>query len=130
MDFADKDINTYDKAEEYILNRKKYLGFEGKIRDLFGIGSRSLTTTEKTFVSSWQNMNYPWDMIKLAFEKTVNGTKSKPTMDYMNKILENWKSAGFASVSDVQKGDKKPAVITDGFDPDEFFRAALEKRNK
>ncbi|MBQ7897296.1 MAG: DnaD domain protein [Clostridia bacterium] len=127
MDFADKDINTYEKAEEYIMNRKKYLGFEGKIRDLFGLGKRALTQKEKVFVSSWQAMGFSWDMITHAFERTVEGTKSQPNMSYMNKILENWKSSGFESVGEVETGDKKPSVISDGFDPDEFFKAALEK---
>lgn len=127
MDFADKDINTYEKVEEYILNRKVYLSFEGKIRDLFGLGKRTLTPKEKAFVSSWQSMGFSWDMITHAYERTVDGTKNQPSMSYMNKILENWKSSGFESVKEVETGDRKPADVSDGFDPDEFFKAALEK---
>lgn len=130
MDFSEKDINTYDKAEEYIINRKKYMSFEGKIRDLFGLGKRALTQKEKVFISSWQEMNFPWDMMNLAFERTVNGTKNQPNLSYMNKILENWKSSGFKSVNEAESGDKKPSTVSDGFDPDEFFRAALEKTKK
>lgn len=129
LDFADKDINTYEKVEEYIMSRKAYLGFENQIRGLFGLGKRALTQKEKAFMSSWQNMGFSWDMIKLAYERTVDGTKNQPNMNYMNKILENWSTSGFNSPSEVEQGDKKPSTVSDGFDPDEFFKIALEKAN-
>lgn len=128
LDFADRGITDYDSAEEYIRSRKSYLSFEGKIRALAGIDKRTLTPREKAFISSWQEMNFPFDMIKLAYDKTVDNTKEF-SMRYMNKILENWKNAGFKTAHDVETGDRKPdaADSGDSFNLDDFFKAAVER---
>ena len=128
VDLADRGITDYESAEEYIRRRSVYLSFEGKIRKLAGIDKRTLTAREKSFISSWQEMNFPFDMIKLAYEKTVDNTKEF-SMRYMNKILENWKNAGFRTVRDVETGDKKPEAADSGdsFNLDDFFKAAVER---
>lgn len=129
ISFADSDINTYDKAEEYILRRKKYLSFEGKLRNMLGLGERSLTSKEKALISSWQEWDMPFDMIKAAYEKTVEKT-GKVSMTYMHKILESWRSSGFKTLDEVKRGDKKPRESEESFDLDEFFKAAIEKDMK
>lgn len=129
ISFADSEINTYDKAEEYIMRRKKYLSFEGKIRGLLGLGERTLTSKEKNFVSEWQEWSIPFDMIKLAYDKTVEKT-GKVSMSYMHRIFESWRASGFKSVDEVTRGDVKPKDSSESFDLDEFFKAAVEKDMK
>lgn len=127
ISLADQGITDYESAEAYIKRRKLYLSFEGKIRALAGIDKRTLTPREKTFISAWQEMDFPWDMIKLAYDKTVDNTKEF-SMRYMNKILENWKNAGFRTVDEVELGDNKPeSMEKDSFNLDDFFKAAVER---
>lgn len=129
IDFADREINTYQKAEDYILQRKKYLSFEGRLRTLMGLGQRALTAKEKAMLTQWQNDGVSDELIRLAYEKTVEKT-GKVSMSYMHKILESWHSAGFKTVAEVEKGDKKPTDSNGSFDPEEFFRIAVESSKK
>ncbi len=129
IDFADRDINTYQKAEDYILKRKSFLSFEGKIRTLMGLGQRTLTSKEKAMLAQWQEWMISDELIKLAYEKTVEKT-GKASMSYMHKILESWHGAGFKTAAEVESGDKKPAGSNSSFDPEEFFRAAVESSMK
>lgn len=131
IDFADKEVNTYERAEEYILERANYKSFEGKIRKMLGLGQRSLTSREKSIISVWQT---EWccsdELLEFAYEKTVEKT-GKASMSYMNKILENWHTAGFKTRAEVETGDVKPASDTSSFDPDEFFKVAVaHSKNK
>ena len=128
QDFADRGITDYESAENYIRQRNAYLSFEGKIRRLAGIDKRALTAREKAFISAWQEMDFHFDMIKLAYDRTVDNTKSF-SMSYMNKILESWKNAGFKNVEEVEKGDIKPQASDNGdsFNLDDFFKAAVER---
>ena len=67
-------------------------------------------------------------MIQLAYEKTVDNTKDF-SMSYMNKILESWKNAGFKTIEEVERGDKKTSTDASGdsFNLDDFFKAAVER---
>ena len=125
LDFADREINTYELAEEYIQTRALYKSFEGKIRTKLGLGQRSLTAKEKAMVAAWQT---EWkvsdELLDLAYEKTVAST-GKASMSYMNKILENWHNSGFKTVADIEKGDVKVQTSESGFDADEFFSIAV-----
>ncbi len=132
IDFADREVNTYEKAEEYIKSRALYKTFEGKIRAKLGIGQRSLTAKEKTMIACWQSeWNTPEELIDLAYEKTVEKT-NKASMSYMNKILENWHTAGYKTVEDISCGDKKMSVVDENssFNPDEFFAIAVSHARK
>lgn len=131
IDFADNEVNTYERAEEYILARANYKSFESKIRKMLGLGQRSLTAREKSIISNWQT---EWccsdELIEFAYEKTVEKT-GKASMSYMNKILENWHVAGFKTRGDVETGDVKPASDSSSFDPDDFFKVAVaHSKNK
>lgn len=130
IDFADNEVNTYERAEQYILSRAEYKSFEGKIRKLLGIGQRALTGKEKNFISCWQT---EWkcsdELIDLAYTKTVDKT-GNANMGYMNKILENWHNAGFTTCEQVEAGDIKPVSDSD-FNPDSLFTKAVSRtRNR
>ncbi len=47
IDWADKGIDTFDKAEEYITQLEEIGSNEHKIRTILGIYDRALTQTEK-----------------------------------------------------------------------------------
>ena len=136
----DDGITTAETLTEELSRREAATSAEGRIRSIFGIGSRALTTREKREVSSWVNdMKYPIEVIEKAYEITVDAT-SKPTLHYANTVLERWHSEGLLTLDQIldsykekgnAKGKKSGASAPDvssSFDTDEFFDAAV-KRN-
>ena len=69
------------------------------------------------------------DMIAKAYEVTVSNTQG-PSMDYANKVLENWHSAGYMTPEEVdaaraERKAQKSLPEGTSFSTDEFFEAAL-----
>ena len=98
---------------------------------MFGMGGRELTTKEKKFLHAWcDEMNYDVDVIRLAYEITVDAIH-EPAPAYTNSILEKWHSEGLRTAEEVQaylSQQKKDAAPSGGsFDTDEFFDAALRR---
>lgn len=127
-------IITYTALEEYLAEREKAHAFETKIRKIMGIGSRALTAKEIKFTALWRDLCLSDEMLTLAYETTVNNTKS-PSMPYMNKLLSNWREAGYKTAEDVIKASeeykkKKASESVGSFDTDEFTKAALERSFK
>ena len=132
----DDGITTASALTDELSRREAATSAEGRIRSIFGIGSRALTTREKREISSWVNdMKYPLEVIEKAYEITVDAT-SKPTLHYANTVLERWHSEGLLTLEEIlnsykEKGKKGSASAPDNsssFDTDEFFDAAV-KRN-
>lgn len=115
------------------LHEKEERGeLEGKIKAIFGLGSRKLTTKEKKQVENWtSNFKFGLDVIERAYEITVNAT-SKPSVHYANAILEKWYAEGARNISDVEAllASREQERAEDGassFDVDDFFDAALKR---
>ena len=100
----------------------------GKLRRLCGMGERELTTKEKTLFDCWfGEWNFPFDTVKLAYEKTID-TTGKLSTTYMNGILRRWHENGFETIEDVQKGEaSRNAGVESSFEGDEFITAALKR---
>ena len=131
----DDGITTASALTYELSRREAATSAEGRIRSVFGIGTRALTTREKREISSWINdMKYPIEVIEKAYEITVDAT-SKPTLHYANTVLERWHSEGLLTLEQIvnsykEKGSKasKDVSVSSSFDTDEFFEAAV-KRN-
>ncbi len=105
IDWADKGINTYESAEEYIKEIEMKLSNEGKIRAILGIYDRALTQTEKKYISLWTfEKNIPIPLVEEAYDRTVSAT-GKMNWAYMNKILLNWQEEGLTSVEAVRESE-------------------------
>ena len=103
----------------------------GKIRTMFGIASRALTAKEKKMVERWVcQMQYSDDVLRLAYETTVNATNDA-SIPYANTILERWYAEGYRTVQDVERAlaeyRRKKAEGNSSFDVDDFFEAALKR---
>ncbi len=103
----------------------------GKVRAMFGITSRSLTSKEKEFLEDWIcAKKYDERVIKRAYEITVDSI-NKPLLSYANKILERWYAEGYRTLEDVEKAlaeyKRKKQGNGSSFDVDEFFEAALKR---
>jgi len=103
-----------------------------KIKQLFGIGERSLSKTERTLFEKWtQDFDYDIDVIRLAYDITID-IKHEPIPKYTGAILENWYAAGLRTVQDVNNYEKaqkesKAEKSAKSYDLDGFFEAALQR---
>ena len=94
IDWADREINTYEAAENYIKEMEEVHSNEWKIRSILGIYDRALTQTEKKYIKSWTvEKKISPDLVSSAYERTVIAT-GKLSWAYMNKILLNWAEEG------------------------------------
>ena len=128
-----------DALEAYLKRRDTFRSIEGKYRDLFGIGTRALTAYEEKYFTSWsEDMRMPFELVRVAFERTVEkkGTAQK---SYINGILKKWNEANVRSIAELsayeqdKSSAKKPTDAPAGstgestFDIDDFFSAALDR---
>ena len=103
MDWADKGIDTYESAEEYIREIELRISNEGKIRGILGIYDRALSQTEKKYISLWtKEKNIPVELVAEAYDRTVSAT-GKLAWSYMNKILTSWHEDGLTTVSQIEE---------------------------
>ncbi len=121
-------IDTYDKLEAYFVRRKEINSQIGKLRKLFGMGDRALTAKEKKLFDCWfGDWGYDFDIVKLAYEKTIDNT-GKLSTTYMNSILRRWNESGYQTVEDVNQGEaSRQAGVEHSFEGDEFITAALKR---
>lgn len=95
-------LNVID-LQEYFRRFELFDDATGKLRTLLGIGTRTLSAKEKQFFSQWlYDYQFDFDIIRLAFDKTVNAT-GKSSISYMNAILKKWSDAALKTVEEVEK---------------------------
>lgn len=127
--WASAGVNTIKKAKAYIEKREAFLSYAGQVRTALGIQERRLSTRELTYIKNWQNeFAMSIDMVKLAFEATVNQT-GKLSFAYMNKILESWSQNGFCKPEDISKKKTTKDNRTSRYDFDALQRRAFEAIN-
>ena len=132
MDFYDEGICSAAELEAKFIAMERYSSAEGKIRAIFGMNNRSLTTKEKKCIKAWiDNMGFDVDMIRIAYDKTVDATH-EPSVAYANAILERWYADGIDTPEKVAEIDgkresSKVGRVERSFDADDFFEAALKR---
>lgn len=104
LDWAEKGIDTPNKASEYIqLHNKDYKD----ILRAMGIMGRTPTPTEEKFINKWiKDYNMTVDIIKVACEKTIMAT-GKPSFSYADKILSGWYSKSVKTRADIERIDNE-----------------------
>lgn len=129
------DEGVTDTAD--VLNRIHRMERSGemiqKIRTLYGMGSRELTTSEKKLFTAWcEKLAYDIDVIRMAYDITVDSIQ-KPVPKYTNSILEAWHAQGLRTAEDVrayleaEKKEKSNGELTKSYEVEDFFEAALKR---
>ena len=130
LSLYDDGITDAVALEERLQRVETMAGAVGKIRTMFGMGSRAFTAKERSMVERWVcGMRYEMDVINLAYDATVNAT-GKPALSYANTILERWYAAGYRTTEDVTRAMEEYRRKKQGdssFDADEVFQAMLKK---
>ena len=133
-------ITEYSELESYYERMESVRSTEGKIRRMFGMGSRALTPKEKEAIRCWTEWEVSGEMLSKAYEITVENT-SEPNIKYMHKVISNWyeqsiktpeeadrASEKYRRANPTKKGGKKTGQSGGGsFDTNDFFEAALQR---
>ena len=133
ISLIDRGIATADMLEARLQEMEAAHQLEGEVRQMFGLKSRSLTSKEKTAIEKWISYGYDKEIIRRAYEITVNST-GNASIPYANSILERWHSEGLKTADEIdrrleqerQEKEGKTALGT-SFQIDDFFEAALQK---
>lgn len=91
-------VVTYKELESYYASKRRYADCENVVKRIIG-ADRALTKAESKLVNTWANVyRTKTELIEYAYELTVNSI-SKPSIQYMSKIIEDWHNNG---VTDAQ----------------------------
>jgi DnaD/phage-associated family protein len=95
------------------------------------MGMRELSKKESEKIDMWLKADISEELIRKAYDITVDKT-GKASFVYASKIIENWISAGYKTLADVENSEAnhKNAIEKSSFDVDDFFKAALERSEK
>ncbi|MBQ9940713.1 MAG: DnaD domain protein [Clostridia bacterium] len=129
ISLSDSGISGYENAEEYFKNQLEYRTKEGKLRKLCGFTSRELSPSEKKIIGVWfKEWNIDFSLIEKAYEITVDRI-SKPSLKYMNSILNDWHQKDIKQLSDLeqQKPPQSDGLIEKSHCAEDFFKAAIAK---
>ncbi len=133
LSLYDEGVTDTAMLEERLMQREQLAAAEGKIRAMFGIGSRALTSKEKKQVEGWlSTMKFDLDVITRAYEMTVAAIQT-PTIHYANSILERWAASGLHTLAEIEEADAKrasqgkPTTAGNSFDTADFFGDALKR---
>ena len=139
ISLIDRDISTVEMLEARMREIEELHSLEGRIRTMFGLKSRALTSKEKKMLESWVSWGYGEEIIRLAYEIMINAGKD-PSLNYVNGILERWNANGWRTQKQIEKGieeeraqKKSSPTVGKSFETDDFFEAALKRsleRNK
>lgn len=109
--WVERGIDSHDRAEEEIKRLARQRENEGKVRELFGIRDRNLSSKEKDCIEHWfTDLGYDTELIGLAYDRTVDNT-GKISFPYLNKILNRWHEKGVRTsaqaLAEMESGPKK-----------------------
>jgi len=132
--FSGEGYKLPDALEEEFRTVEAMHGFEGEIRRLFGLKSRTLTGKEEGMLRQWIAFGYPVEVVRLAYEMTIHATSS-PSIPYAHKIILRWHEEGLATLADIERAEEARKAKKEGstnalgnsFDTDDLFQAALAR---
>ena len=108
--WADEEINTHARAEEYIRRQTIRHSREQEVRDRFGMHGRALSAQQVRFIQSWYDeLGYGIEMIGEAYERTLNAI-NQLSFPYINTILRSWYEKGIRSPQEIALKDARPAA--------------------
>ncbi len=99
--FYEKDIDTLEKANEFIDRNKKVMKIYEEFCQFTGISAPTPTPKQTDYFLSWDDMGLSVEMMVLAYNETID-RKGKINFNYTNKILENWHESGYKTPEDVE----------------------------
>lgn len=103
-------VASLDAADAY-LHRQQQLGARGmEILAILGIRDRGPVPREEEYLNAWIPMDFPDEVLRLAYERTVFQT-GEFRWAYMNGILNSWNQQGLKTVAAIEASEtrRKPS---------------------
>ena len=111
--WADHGIDTMEQAAVYMQNQLLRQSQLGKIRELFGITDRRLTTGEENYILTWLSWGFGEKEIGLAYEKDLYGDR-RTQVALLQLHPAQLARAGLYHLSQIESGDRAPAKPASG----------------
>lgn len=124
--WAEQGIDTLESAAAYIQTQNNRNSKICQLMDILQIRGRSLTAAEERFAGAWLEMDFPNEVISMAYERTCLNTGGL-NWNYMNKILTRWNEAGLKTAEAIRTGDRKGIDKTAPRQLDDDDRAAIAR---
>lgn len=124
--WAEQGIDTLEAAAAFIHSQNLRRSRLYRLMNLLQIRGRALTPGETRYAQSWLDMDFQEDVLALAYEKTCLNTGGM-NWPYMDKILSRWKDAGYRTVEQINRQDKKSDGKSAQRQPDAKERAAVAR---
>lgn len=109
-----REILTFERAEEFLLQKRARNGEMADIKRLLQINGRNFSATERKYVESWMDMGFDLEVIAMAYDKTVVKTGNL-AWKYMDSILINWHSKNLHTSDEVSSGDRHTGAAAGPF---------------
>lgn len=102
MEWIDAGISDVKQAEDYLVMRKARKSAWATVERAMGIPHRRPSDREEELSYKWvEEWNTPFELLREAYNVCVD-QKTRLDLRYVNKVIENWRSAGFTSVEEVR----------------------------
>lgn len=124
--WAEQGIDTLEAAAAYIQTQNNRNSKIYQLMDILQIRGRGLTAAEERFANAWLEMDFPKEVITMAYERTCLNTGGL-NWNYMNKILTRWHEAGLKTAEAIRTGDRKNADKTAPRQLDDDEKAAIAR---
>lgn len=109
--WANHEIITIDRAEEYLAKIKERGETLAVLRRNLNIYDRDFTATERKYAEGWLEMGFSPEAIAIAYDRTIV-RKGKLIWAYMDSIIRSWHERGLHTPEEIEAGDgiqtKKP----------------------
>ena len=104
MGWKEQGVDTVEAADAHLKKLTLLRERSAQVLALLDIRGRPAVEREKEYISSWLDMGFGDDAIRLAYEKTVM-KKQSLSWAYMNSILQSWHQKGLHTVAQINAGD-------------------------
>lgn len=101
IDWAERNIKTVPEITAEVERLLAYYQYASVIRRLFFL-NYPITSGQKVYAEKWQSRGYREDILKCAYEKTVENI-GKTNFKYIDNILEDWYKLKLKTVTEVEK---------------------------
>ncbi len=105
IEWAEEGINTLELADAKLKEIEATDIQWKRVAEMIGVRHKSPTQGQRTTIKKWFD-NFNDEMISLACDIMKENT-DKPSIPYLNKILENWKKKNIKTAQDVEKDNEE-----------------------
>ncbi|MBQ8859476.1 MAG: DnaD domain protein [Clostridia bacterium] len=99
----ERECLTVEQLNEYLARAERFSAEEWRLRRLFGIGERRLSSREEECFMRWTGEYlFGEEIIGIAYDITVNQT-GKVSLPYIDKLLSSFRAAGCRTVREVEE---------------------------